>query len=161
MKWVKYLLKLLAGLVLGSVLILAVMVLLLQESHYKRLLGWGAEAFLDSQLLIRGPFKFDISRNLSLSSGDILLNANDDSYSLAIGKLSASFRLDSYLQTGAFWFNHLELEDINLEVIESPDDNDDFNFEDLEIPLIIISEAQFNNLQISYQELLPGSLHKF
>ena len=161
MKWVKYLLTLLASLILGSVLILAGMVLLLQESHYKRLLGWGAEAFLDSQLLIKGPFKLDISRNLSLSSGDILLHANDDSYRLAIGKLNANFRLGSYLQTGSFWFNHLELEDIDLEVIESSEDNDGFNFKDLEIPLVIISKAQFNNLQISYQELLPGTLHKF
>ena len=160
MKWVKRLLILLASLLLTSVLILVCAVLLLQESNYKRILGWGAEQFLDSQLIIKGPLKLDIARNLVLSSGEILLYANDDSYRLAIGKLHASFRLGSYLQTGFFWLNNLELQDINLRVKETPEGYH-FSFEDFQIPPVVIGQAKFSNIQFAYQELPPGTLHTF
>ncbi len=159
MKWIKRLLKLLAGLLLVSALIVTASILILDESDYKRLLSWGAERFLDSQLIIEGPLSVDISRNLALYSSDILLNSNDDSYRLSVGNLRVNFRLGSYLQTGAFWFNNLELKDINLEVNETAED-DDFSFEDISIPPVIVEQAHFNNLMFAYQELPPGSLHR-
>ncbi len=160
MKWIKRLLKLLAGLLLGSALIVTASILVLEESDYKRLLGWGAERFLDSQLIIEGPLSVDISRNLALYSSDILLKSNDDNYRLSVGNLRVSFRLSSYLQTGTFWFNNLELENINLEVNETAENNG-FSFEDFSIPPVIVEQAHFNNLEFAYQELPPGSLHRF
>ena len=159
MKWIRRLSALLAGLLLASALLLAGAVLFLEEADYKRLLVWGAERFLDSQLVIEGPIRIDISRDLSLASGDILLKANDDSYRLSVGKFNASFRLGSYLQTGTFWFNNLELTDVNLEVAETA--GDDFILEDLYIPPVVIGQAHFNNLVFTYQELHPGTLHTF
>ena len=158
MKWVKRLVVLLTSVLLFSVLTLASAVLFLEESNYKRILGWAADHFLDSQLIIKGPFKLNVSRNISLSSADITLNANDDSYRLAIGKLQISFRLGSYLQTGSFRFNKLELQDINFKVIEKP--GDFFFFEDFQIPSVVISQAHFSNLNFAYQELPPGTLHR-
>ncbi len=149
-----------AGLLLSSVLILVGAVLFLGESDYKRLLGWGAERFLDSQLVIEGPIKVDISRNLSLYSEHILLKSNDDSYQFSAGKLHINFRLGSYLRTGTFWFNSLELEDVNLKVMETAED-DDFSFEELTIPPVIVQQAHFKNLVFAYQELPPGTLHTF
>ncbi len=159
MKWVKRLLGLLAGLLLGSALIVAGAVLFLGESDYKRLLAWGAEQFLDSQLVIEGPIRVDIARDLSIATGDILLKANDDSYRLSVRKLHASFSLGSYLQTGIFWFNSLDLTDVNLEVTETPDD--DFGLEDIHIPPVVVARAQLNNLAFTYRELPPGTLHTF
>ena len=160
MKWVKRLLLLLSSLLLAGILLLAGAVMFLQEANYKQILAWGAEQFLDSQLIINGPLKLDISRNLALAAGEILFYANDDSYRLAIGKLYINFRLGSYLQTRSFVFNNLELKDISLEVKETPGD-DDFDFEDFQIPPVVISQAQFGNLQFAYQELPPGTLHTF
>ena len=54
MKWIRRLLALLAGL-LGCALLLVGAVLFLEEADYKRLLIWGADRFLDSQLVIEGP----------------------------------------------------------------------------------------------------------
>jgi hypothetical protein len=159
MKWIKRLLGLLIGLLLGSALIVTAATLFLGESHYKRLLAWGAEQFLDSQLVIEGPLEIDFARNLSLATGDIRLKANDDSYRLSIGKLQTSFRLGSYLQTGTFWFNNLELTDVNLEVAETTDD--DFDLEDIHIPPVVVARAKLNNLGFTYRELPPGTLHTF
>ncbi len=153
MKWIKRLLILLAGLLLSSALILFSAVLIFSESDYKRLLGWSAERFLNSQLLIEAPIEVDISKNLSLSSGDILLTANDDSYRLSLGKLHINFRLGSYLKTGTFWFNNLELEDVNLEVVETAGN-------DFSIPPVVIEHADFNNVEFVYQES-SGSRHTF
>ena len=157
--WVKRLSILVAGLLLGIFLVSTAAVLILDEADYKRLLSWGAEQFLDSQLVIEGPLDIDISRNLSLASGGITLKANDASYQLSAGQLHASFRLGSYLTTGTFWFNSLELTDVRLEVMESTDD--DFALEDIYIPPVVFEQAQVNNLVFSYQELPPGTLHTF
>ena len=162
MKWIKRLLGLFAGLLLGITLIVAAAALLLEESDYKRLLAWGAEQFLDSRLVIEGPLTIDIARDLSLATGYISLRANDDSYRLSVGKLKTSFRLGSYLQTGTFWFNSLELTDVNLDVMEvSEATDDDFDLADIHIPPVVVARAQLNNLAFSYRELPPGTLHRF
>ena len=118
MKWLKRLLLLLVTLLLSGVLIIVGAVVFLGEDHYKRLLSWGAEQFLDSQLIINGPINIDISRNLLIDTGDILLKANDDSFSLSIGEFQGSFRLGSYIRTGAFWLNSLTLDDVIIEVMQ-------------------------------------------
>lgn len=159
MKWIKRLSVLLAGLLLLGALIVAAAALFFDESDYKRLLTWGAETFLDSRLVIEGPLRVDIARNLSLATGDVQLEANDGSYRLSVGNLKTNFRLGSYLQTGVFWFNSLELNDVNLEVTETA--HDDRDLEDMHIPPVVIAQAKFNNLAFTYSEQPPGTLHRF
>jgi len=158
MKWIRRLLAMLVGL-LGCVLILACTAFFLDESAYKRVLAWSAERFLDSQLIIEGPIRVAISSDLSFSSESILLKANDDSYRLSVGSFNTSFRLGSYFRTGTFWFNSLELSDVNLEVTETSDEN--FTLEDVYIPPFVIGKAQVNNLEFSFQERPPGTLQSF
>jgi len=159
MKWLKYLSALLAGLLLVGALIVAAVVLFFDESDHKRLLVWAAGQFLDSELVIEGPLELDIARNLSLATGDIQLEANNGSYRLSVGNLKTNFRLGSYLQTGVFWFNSLELTDVNLEVTETADS--DTSLEDFQLPPVVIARANFNNLELTYQEQPPGTLHRF
>lgn len=155
--WLKRIALLVAALLVSITLILASAVLWLDEADYKRLLSWGAGHFLDSQLLIHGPLDIEISRNLSLSTTALSLQANDDSYHLSIGKFHASFRLGSYLRTGTFWFNSLELADVMLEARETTDA--DFKLENLQIPPVVVAQATISNLVFNYQELPPGTLH--
>ena len=157
--WIKRLSVLLAGLVLGILLLLTAAALILDEADYKRLLAWGAERFLDSQLLIEGPITVDISRNLLLTAGGVLLKADDGSYRLSAGKLHTSFRLGSYLSTGTFWFNNLELTDVDLEVLETSDDGHDLDA--IRIPPVVIEQAQVSNFVVAYRELSPGTMHTF
>ena len=159
MKWLKYLAALLAGLLLVCILIVAAFVMYFDESDHKRLLVWAAGQFLDSELVIEGPLELDIARNLSLATGDIRLQANDGSYRLSVGNLKTNFRLGSYLQTGVFWFNSLELTDVNLEVRETTRART--GMQDFQLPPVVIARANFNNLEFSYQEQPPGTLHRF
>ena len=156
MKWLKFI----SVFLLLIIFVFIGTILLLQENHYKKLLSWGAEQFLDSQLVIDGPLEFELARNLSLSSSNILLHANDDSYRLELGKLYMNFRLGSYMQTGSFWFNNIELHDINLKMNETPGESD-FDMDELQIPPVILNQAAFSNINVSYQELAPGTLHNF
>ncbi|MCP4288495.1 MAG: AsmA family protein [Gammaproteobacteria bacterium] len=159
MKWIKHLLVLLTGLLLCSILILTAAVLILDEADYKHLLSWGAERFMGGQLVIEGPISVDISRNLLFSAGDIMLKASDDSYRLSAGELHANFRLGSYLTTGTFWFNSLQLSDVNIEVTETSSGG--YDLTTIPIPPLVIYEAQISNLVFAYQELPPGTLHTF
>jgi len=159
MKWFKRLSLLLAGLLLGVALIVAAVVLFFDESDHKHLLAWAAGQFLDSELVIDGPLELDIARNLSLASSDIHLEARDGSYTLTVGKLKTSFRLGSYLRTGVFWFNSLELQDVDLEVTENGDKS--FEADDFRLPPVVIARAYFNNFALSYREQPPGTLHRF
>ena len=156
MKW----LKLISIFLLVSVSILAGLLLVLQENHYKGILSWGADQFLDSQLVIEGPLQLELSRNLVFSSSEITVHANDDSFQLDIGQLFISFRLGSYLQTGSFWFNDIKLSDIGLKVNETADASE-FDLDELKIPPVIVNEARLDNINITYQELAPGTTHKF
>jgi uncharacterized protein involved in outer membrane biogenesis len=157
--WIKRTGVLLGSLLLAISLLLAAAVLLLDEAGYKRLLGWSAAEFLDSQLVIDGPLAVEIARNLSLTAGDVRLKANDGSYTLSVGTVQASFKLGSYLATGSFWFNSLELTDVSLEVTETPGDEPDLDA--VQLPPVVIAQAQISNLVFSYQELAPGTLHTF
>ena len=159
MKWIKRLLGLLAGLLLGSILFVAAVVLFFDEADHKRLLVWTAGQFLDSELVIEGPLELDIARNLSLSSIDIRLEAHDGSYRLSVGNLKTNFRLGSYLRTGTFWFNSLELQDVDLEVTETADER--FEPGDFTLPPVVIARAHFSNFAMSYREQPPGTLHRF
>ncbi|MGB5261941.1 MAG: AsmA family protein [Gammaproteobacteria bacterium] len=159
MKWIKRLSALLAGLLLVGALIVAAVVVYFDESDHKRLLVWAAGQFLDSELVIEGPLELDIARNLSLATGDIQLDANDGSYRLSVGNLKTNFRLGSYLQTGTFWFNSLELTDVNIDVTETADS--DTRLEDFQLPPVVIAQAKFNNLALTYREQPPGTLHRF
>ena len=159
MKWIKRLSVLIAGLLLGSALIVGAAAMLLDESDAKRLLTWSANTFLDSRLVIEGPLRIDFARDLSLVTDGIRFEANDGSYLLSVGNLKTNFRLGSYLQTGVFWFNSLELTDVNLEVTEPPHEGS--GLEDFQLPPVVIARANFNNLAFTYQEQPPGTLHRF
>jgi len=157
--WIKRIAVLLGSLLLGMFLLLAGAALLLEEADYKRMLSWGAEQFLDSRLVIDGSLGMDISRNLSLVAGEVRLTANDGSFTLAVGALDASFKLGSYLTTGTFWFNHLTLNDISLEMKETAGGWLDLDV--IRLPPVVVARARFNNLVVAYQELPPGTLHTF
>jgi len=159
MKWIRRLLLLLAGLLLCAAFILTAAVLILDEADYKHLMSWGAERFMDGQLVIEGPISIDISRNLLISSGGISLKANDDSYRLSVGELQADFRLGSYLTTGTFWFNNLKLSDVNIEMTERSSSGRDPVV--IKIPPLVIDQAQISNLLFAYQELPPGTPYTF
>jgi len=161
MKWIKRLLVLIVSVIFGSALLVTGVVVLLSDDEYKQLLSWGAEQFLDSTLVISGPINLDISKNITLESGDISLKANNGSYTLSIGSLHGSFRLGSYLRTGTFWINSLALEDVTIQVVESEGNESEFDLENISIPPVIIGSAQIRNLVFIYQELHPGSQHTF
>ncbi len=139
---------------------LAIALLVLKDSHYQKILVWSAEHFLDSQLIVGSPIEVDVTRNLLFRSRDLQLIANDDSYRLSIANLHINFQLGSYLRTGTFLFNHLDLEGVRVDIKEMASDEFD-SIDEFEIPPVAFSNLSVNKLVLSYQELSPGTLHTF
>lgn len=154
-KWIRR-----SAVLFASFLILIIVITNFKDSLYERALIWSAEYFFDCQFTIEGSIDVDITRNLLVSAERIQISANDDSYRVSIGRMDIEFRLGSYLQTGAFWFNNLRLEHVKIDIIETPNEQI-FDIEDLEIPPLIISQAKIYNLALTYQELAPGTAHTF
>ncbi len=162
MKWIKRLLLSFVGVILVITLILIGTTQFLDETHYKNLLIWAAKNYLNSELQIHGPFELEFSENTKLTTNDISLNSYDNDTKITIGKLLINFRLSSYIDTGVFWFNELVLEDVNFLQVESIQENDEeFDFESISLPPVVINNATFKNIKFSYQEQSPGSLHNF
>ena len=159
MKWLKRLLYLLTSLLLSSALIVTVLMLYLDESGHKRLLVWAAKQFLDSELIIEGALELDVGRNLSLATEDVRLAASDGSFTLTLGELKTSFRLGSYLRTGTFWFNSLELHEVDLNVEKTSNNRSAPGY--FKLPPVVIARARFKSLTLSYRGQPPGTLHQF
>lgn len=162
MRWFKRILIVLASFIASCGLLVVGAYVFLNEVHYKQILSWGAEHLLDSELVIDGPIDVDISRNIVLKTNGLSMIAHDQSYAVSIGLIQGSFRLGSFLRTGAFWLNSIDLEDVTIDVMQSDNDDEfDFDLDSLSIPPLIIGRASVNKLVFSYQELLPGTRHVF
>lgn len=156
MKWFKRILISLVGLLVGLSLIIFSVKFILGESHYKQIMIWAAEQYFDSELIIEGPIKVDISSNFKLEAGNLKLIAKDDSFQLTTSSVQFTLRMIPYLRKGIFWFDNINLENTQLKLFET---NRKYN--ELTIPVIFIQHANVNNFTITYQEQAPESLHSF
>jgi uncharacterized protein involved in outer membrane biogenesis len=129
----------------------------LDNEDYRSALVWAASRFLDASLEIKGPFELSLGRETSLTAGDVSLQANDGSYSLAVGEFQTRVRLDSFLE-GIYWIKSLVLDDVQLEVKQAADDNG-FDFKGITIPAFVIEQARLSNLNVIYHESNPDKSH--
>jgi uncharacterized protein involved in outer membrane biogenesis len=143
------------------VLALAVMVtgssFVLDNEDYRSVLVWAADRFLDASLEIKGPFELSLGRETSLTAGDVSLQANDGSYSLAVGKFQTRIRLESLLG-GIYWIKSLDLADVHLEAKQAADDSG-VDFQGISIPAFVIEQARLNNFNVIYHESNPDKSH--
>jgi uncharacterized protein involved in outer membrane biogenesis len=158
-RWLRRLLFLLTGTVAAAALLLAGVLLVLDDTDYKRLLIRAADTFLDTELEIAGPFSVKLSDGIQITAGDIRLSAHDGSYMATTREFSTRFRVISIF-SGAFEINDLELNDAYLRINET-DSGDGFSPADFPILPIVVARAHFRNLQFEYQEAQPGTLHSF
>ena len=114
MIWIRRVLYLLAGTLLLLALLIGGALLLLDDGHYRRLLAFGADQFLDVNLEINGDFSFALGKEITVAADSVRLAAHDGSYSATIGAFRGNQRLGSYLMTGTFWINSLVLSDVQL-----------------------------------------------
>lgn len=148
--WMKRLLLLLLGLVLGIAVLIGGALVYLDDEDYRRLLIREADRFLDARLEINGPFSLTLGRDLLLIAGDVRLSANDGSYTFEAGEIDLSQRLGSWLMTGTLWINHLVLSDGQLYL--RPGEAREVRPEDWRLPPVIIQQARLENLHAVYGE---------
>ena len=158
MKWFKRILISLVGLLVGLSLIIFSAIFILGESHYKQIMIWAAEQYLDSELIIEGPVKIDVYSNFILEAGNLNLIAHDGSYQLTTSSMQINLRVGPYLRKGNFWFNNINFDNAQLNLFEINNEVPK-KYNDVAVPTIIVERANINNFTISYQEQAPGSLH--
>jgi hypothetical protein len=158
MSWVKRVLYLIAGLLLSVALLVGGALLYLDDGHYRRLLVFGADHFLDASLKINGDFSFRLGKEITLAAEAVRLTAHDGSYSATIGEFSGKQRLGSYLMTGTFWINSLVLSDVQVDIKQT--DESAFDLHGLSLPPVVIQEAQLHNLQLFYTRQKPAETHE-
>lgn len=134
------------------VLLLGAGLYLMDDDDYRRLLVWSADEFLDSQLEIDGAFSVRIGNEVELTAEKVRLKARDGSYDLSAGKLNIEQRFGSYLWTGRLWINHLRMDDVTGEIIETAAAQE-FNWGDFSVPFLVIEEVQLNRLSLTYTEI--------
>jgi uncharacterized protein involved in outer membrane biogenesis len=145
------------GLLTGLALTVAALLVVFDETDYRRALVWSADHFLDSELLVSGPLSVRYSDGLQLSAEAFQLAAHDGSYSLETNALNLRFQLASVF-SGPLWIDDLVLGDFILKINESEDNPGGVDFS---IPPVIVARAQVNSLLVEYQEASPGTLHRF
>ena len=158
MNLIKSALYLVAGLLLSVGLLIGGALVFLDDSHYRRLLAFTADQFLDVKLEINGDFSFALGKEITLVANSVRLVAHDGSYSATIGEFSGNQRLGSYLMTGTFWVNNLVLSDVQLDIKQA--DESSFDIHDLSLPPVVIQEARLNNLQLFYTQREPAVTHE-
>lgn len=158
MNWIRWALYLVAGLLLSVALLIGGALLYLDDGHYRRLLAFGADHFLDASLAINGDFSFKLGKEITLAAEAVRLTANDGSYSATIGEFSGKQRLGSYLMTGTFWINSLVLSDVQVDVKQT--DESAFDLHGLSLPPVVIQEARLHNLQLFYTRREPAVKHE-
>ena len=158
MIWIKRLLLLFVGVLLGLTLLLAIVVAIFDEADYKRTLAWMADRFFDSDLIIDGALSVRLSDGLIINLGNVKLDAHDSSYHFSSHTLKADIQLRP-LFSGTLWLNDLELRQLFLKVNET--NAQSFELQDFASIPVIITRANFENLLIEYQEAPPGTLHRF
>ncbi|MGB7931512.1 MAG: AsmA family protein [Gammaproteobacteria bacterium] len=158
MKWILRLAVLVPGIVLALAVMVTAALFILDDEDYRSALVWATGSFLDASLEIRGPFALHLGREASLTAGDVILKANDGSYSLALGEFHTDVRLESLLE-GIYWIKSLVLADVQLETKQSGDD-DKSVFQGLSIPAVVIEQARLNNINLVFHESDPDKSHE-
>jgi hypothetical protein len=158
-RWPRRLLLLLPGTLAALLLLLAGALLILDDTDYKHILEWATDTFLDSDLVIGGPFSVRLSDGIHVMAGDVQLRAHDGSYSVSANEFSTQFRVVSIF-SGALVINDLVLADAHLWIEEMENGRRD-NQPGIALPPVVIASAHFKNLTLEYQEAQPGTLHSF
>ncbi len=158
MIWIKRLLLLFAAMLIGIILLVAGVVAFFDEADYKHTATWIASQFFDSELIIAGELKLQFSEQLLVKVSDVRLDAHDDSYHFSSKILNAAIQLRPLL-SGTLWLNELQVNQLFLQVQESTSITPDLP--DLGLLPVIITRANVEDLVVEYQELPPGTLHRF
>ncbi|MGB5441469.1 MAG: hypothetical protein WBN57_02400, partial [Gammaproteobacteria bacterium] len=77
LNWLKRAGFVIFGLLAAMVLLVAALLIVLDETHYQRVLVWSADHFLDSELLIPGTLSVAYSEGVVLSTQAFQLAAHD------------------------------------------------------------------------------------
>ena len=156
--WLRRLWIILVTLLLGGLLLLIGALIFLDGEDYKPVFSWAAATFLDAELEIGGPLRVHVSDGLALSAGKVQLKAHDGSYFLSADTLKSDIRLRDAI-FGTLRVRDLAVNDFFMNVHES--ETDSFDWKNFTFPPVLVERAQFKNLVIEYQEIAPGSLHRF
>ena len=156
--WLRRLWVILVTLLLGGLLLLIGALIFLDGEDYKPVISWAAATFLDAELEIGGPLRVHVADGLALSAGKVQLKAHDGSYLLSADTLQGDIRLRDVI-FGTLWVRHLAVNDFFMKLHESETDSSDWK--DFTFPPVVVERAQFKKLVIEYQEIAPGSLHRF
>ena len=156
--WLRRLFIFLVTSVLGALLVLIGALIFLDGEDYKPVFSWVAETFFDAELQIKGPLRVHVAGGVALSASKVQLKADDGSYFLSADTLSGDVRLRDAV-FGTLWVRDLAVSNFYLKINES--ESDSFDWKDFTFPPIVVEEAKFTNLAVEYQELAPGSLHRF
>lgn len=155
-QFLRRLMLLLCGLLVGLVVLLSALLLLLDDDAYRDMLIWSADTFIDARLEIKDNFSLEFGRNILLSADTVQLHAKDGSYKLDVGSFDGNLRFGDYIKTGTFWINSLALADVRLEIIGTDDAQQDETWE-LYVPPIVVKTVQMQNLSVVYK---PGTNEK-
>jgi uncharacterized protein involved in outer membrane biogenesis len=157
MIWLKRALLLVFSSLIAVILMLALVYVTFDDADYRRSLVWIADHVFDSTLQIEGPFSLQLSRQLAVTAGDVTLQARDDSFRFSSHTLSIGIQLD-HLLSGTFWVNDISISQLYLRVSETQDSK--LEWQAFQIPPVIVTRADFEQLVFEYQEQAPGTLHR-
>ena len=158
MIWIKRIAVLLVGTLLCLSAFLVGVVVFFDNATYSRAAVWVADTFFDSDLRIDGELTLHLGETLELTVGDVRLDARDDSYHFSSNSLKTAIQLRPLL-SGTLWLNELQVNQLFLKVNESTTQSSG-SFDPRLLPVVIAS-ANFQGLVFEYQEIPPGTLHRF
>jgi len=157
MIWLKRALLLVFSSLIAVILLLALVYVTFDDADYRRSLVWIADHVFDSTLQIEGPFSLQLSRQFAVTAGDVTLQARDDRFRYSSKSFSMEILLD-HLLSGTLWISDISISQLHLHVTEAQDR--DLDWQNMEIPPVIVERADFDRLVIEYQERAPGTLHR-
>lgn len=143
---------------LGSLLVLIGALIFLDGDDYKPVFSWVAGTFFDAELQIDGPLRVHVSSGVLISARQVQLKARDDSYFLSADSLKGDVRLRDVV-SGTLWVRDLSVSDFFMKIHET--DSGEFDWNSFTFPPVVIERARFSNLVVEYQEIAPGTLHRF
>jgi len=158
MIWIKRIAVLLVGALLCLSAFLIGVVVFFDNAAYSHAAVWVADTFLDSDLRIDGELTLHIGETLELNVGDVQLDARDDSYHFSSKSLKTAIQLRPLL-SGTVWINELQVNQLFLKLNETTKQSSG-SFDPRLLPVVIAS-ANFQGLVFEYQEMSPGTLHRF
>jgi len=156
--WLRRLFIFLVTSLLGALLILIAALIFMDGEDYKPVFSWVAETFFDAELQINGPLHVHVADGVALSANKVQLKAADGSYFLSADTLKGDVRLRNAV-FGTLWIRDLAVSNFFLKINET--DSASFNWKEFTFPPVVIEETKFTSLVIEYQELAPGTLHRF